>query len=309
MKNTIKVLALAIVAAGLVSCVDKPEFTRVPFVTMYRTSATVNESAAGTVYNIPVKLYNTTEGTSVSYSVSGTAKNGVDYSFADQSGVLNIPPGSDSTAIAVRVTGQPGTFTGNLTMKVTLESATNGVDIGNFKNFTITIKDLDHPLSELFGAYSMSAVCVNSNGGYSYPTWTVNVSQYDGDATRLWFDNLTYFSATAYKSYTGNSPVYGIVSNDKKTITIPLPQKTTGSLSAFGLDYVWMFAHEGTDGVYITDNVNVVFTQNADGSWTTNQSFGAGHPDDIADYPDLFYYYCVNYADFNSNYPIVLKKN
>ena len=309
MKNTIKVLALAVIAAGLVSCVDKPEFSRVPFVSMYRTSATISESEAGTVYNIPVKLYNTNEATSVSYTVSGTATNGVDYTLADQSGVLNIPAGADSTAIAVKVTGQPGTFTGNLTMKVILQSATAGVTIGNFDTFTITIKDLDHPLSELFGSYTMAGVSVNSNGGYSYPTWTVNVSQYDGDTKRVWFDNLTYFSATAYHSYTGNAPVYGIVSDDKKTITFPFPQKTTGSLNAFGLDNVWMFAHEGTDGVYITDNVDVVFTLGEDGRWTTTQSFGAGHPDDIADYPDLFYYYCVNYADFNSNYPIYFKKN
>lgn len=307
MKNTIKALALAVLAAGLVSCVDKPEFTTVPFVSMYRTSATVSETAGGTVYSIPLKLYNTSDATSVSYTVSGTAKNGVDYTFADQSGVVNFPAGTDSTAIVVNVTGQPGVFTGNLNMRVTLESATAGVTIGNFKSFNMTIKDVDHPLSALFGAYSMSALSINSNGNGSYNTWTVNVSQYDGDATRVWFDNLTYFSAAAYNSYTKNAPTYGIVSADKKTITIPLPQKTTGSLDAFGLDNIYMFAHEGIEGVYITDQTDVVFTLGDDGTWTTTQSFGAGHPDDIADYPDLFYYYCVNYADF-SQYPIVLKK-
>ena len=143
MKNTIKVLAIALLAAGLVSCVDRPEFTKVPYVTMYRTSASVAESAAGTTYNIPVKLYNTTEGTSVSYSISGTAKNGVDYTLADQSGVLNFPAGTDSLAIPVRVTGQPGVFTGSVNMRVTLESATNGVNLGNFKSFNLTISDKD----------------------------------------------------------------------------------------------------------------------------------------------------------------------
>ena len=275
MKNTIKALALAVLAAGLVSCVDKPEFTTVPFVSMYRTSATVTETAGGTVYSIPLKLYNT----------------------------------SDSTAIVVNVTGQPGVFTGNLNMRVTLESATAGVTIGNFKSFNMTIKDVDHPLSALFGTYTMAAVSVTNNGEVVYPKWTVNVSQFDGDATKVWFDNLTYFSAVPYHSYTGNAPVFGIVSADKKTITIPLPQKTTGSLSAFGLDNIYMFAHEGAGGVYLTDNVDIVFKLNDDGAWTTEQCFGAGHPDDLADYPDLFYEYCVNYSNFNSGYPTYLKKN
>ncbi len=309
MKNTIKALALAVLAAGLVSCVDKPEFTTVPFVSMYRTSATVTETAGGTVYSIPLKLYNTSDATSVSYTVSGTAKNGVDYTFADQSGVVNFPAGTDSTAIVVNVTGQPGVFTGNLNMRVTLESATAGVTIGNFKSFNMTIKDVDHPLSALFGTYTMAAVSVTNNGDVVYPKWTVNVSQFDGDATKVWFDNLTYFSAVPYHSYTGNAPVFGIVSADKKTITIPLPQKTTGSLNAFGLDNIYMFAHEGAGGVYLTDNVDIVFKLNDDGAWTTEQCFGAGHPDDLADYPDLFYEYCVNYSNFNSGYPTYLKKN
>jgi hypothetical protein len=98
---------------------------------------------------------------------------------------------------------------------------------------------------------------------------------------------------------------------DKKTITIPLPQKTKGDLSAFGLDNVWMMAHEGYGGgagVYITDGTNIVFTQGADGTWSTTQSFGAGHPDDLADYPELFYNYCVNYADVSATAPICFVK-
>ncbi len=143
MKNTIKAFALAVLAAGLVSCTDKPEFSTGPFVSLYRTSATVAESVNGTVYNIPVKLYNSTAGTSVSYSISGTAVNGLDYTLADQSGVLNIPAGADSAAIAVRVTGQPGNFTGSRVLRLSLQSATGGVSLNNFKNFTLTISDKD----------------------------------------------------------------------------------------------------------------------------------------------------------------------
>lgn len=185
MKNTIKVLALAVIAAGLVSCVDKPEYSRVPFVSMYKTSATVAESAAGTVYNIPVKLYNTTEGTSVSYSISGTAKNGVDYTLADQSGVLNIPAGADSAAISVRVTGQPGVFTGSLNMKVTLESATNGVSLGNFNSFNMTISDKDLHVDWKYLAGKWTAQDYD-DGAKDGGTYEVTITQVDNNTLELY---------------------------------------------------------------------------------------------------------------------------
>ena len=122
--------------------------------------------------------------------------------------------------------------------------------------------------------------------------------------------DLTAFTV-AYGNYTGAAPTFGIVSADKKTITIPLPQKTKGDLSAFGFDNVWMMAHEGYGGgagVYITDGTNIVFTQGADGTWSTTQSFGAGHPDDLAEWPKLFTDYCVNYADVSAANPICFVK-
>ncbi len=310
MKNIVKLFALAALCAGLFSCQDKPTYNEVPFVSMYRTSATIEESQAGVVYNIPVKVYHAKGATSVTYTVSGNATSGVDYSFSDKGGVLNFPAGTDSLAIPVRVTGQPGTFTGNLNFKVQLTGATDGVTLGGTTAFVMTIKDLDHPLSALFGDYEMKALSATNSGGAAYPTWTMKMSQYEGDPTRIWMSNLTYFSATAYASYTKDCPVWGKVSDDKKTITIPLPQLTTGSLEAFmgPGEQATMFAHEGLGGNYITKDTDVVFKLQDDGRWVTQDNFGIGHPDDLADYPDLFYEYCVNYSSYNANYPTYFKK-
>lgn len=311
MKNIVKVLSLAILGATLASCADKPEFTTAPFVSMYRTSATVSEKEGGTVYNVPVKVYHAKEAVSVAYTISGTAVNGEDYTIADQSGVLNFPVGTDSLAIAVNVTGQPGTFTGDRTLRITLSNAT-GAEINTISNFNMTIKDLDHPLSELFGAYTMKAVSIDNwddddNPIYAYLSWTMNISEYKGDVTRIWLDDLTYFSIY-YKNNTGHTPVYGIVSADKKTITIPLPQTTTGNLSAWGLGKATMYGHQGTVGKYIADPFEVVFKMGEDGTWTTSQSFGISEETVVAAY-EVMTYNCVNYADYNSNYPIVFKKN
>lgn len=310
MKKIFRVFALAAACAALFSCVDKPEFTKVPFVTMYKTSATVLETQEGTVFSIPVKLYDFTGDESiVAYKVvGGTATSGVDYKLEDISGVLDFKGGVDSLNIKVQVIGQPGTFTGDLNVKFALQSATDGVTIGKYSTFTLNIKDADHPLTELFGAYDMQAVSYSS--GLKYPKWTINLSQYEGYPDRIWIDNPTYFTV-AYSSLTGDSPIYGVVSSDKKTITIPLPQKTTGNLSDFGLDNVYVFAHEGFnggEGKYITADSKVVFKLQEDGSWVTSDCFGAGHPDDLADYPELFYNYCVNYSTYSPSYPTYFVK-
>ena len=312
MKKIFRVFALAAACAALFSCVDKPEFKKVPFVTMYKKSATVLETQEGTVFSIPVKLYDFTGDESiVAYKVvGGTATSGVDYKLEDISGVLDFKGGVDSLNIKVQVIGQPGTFTGDLNVKFALQSATDGVTIGKYSTFTLNIKDADHPLTELFGAYDMASICYENGTGLIYPKWTINISQYEGYADRVWIDNPTYFTV-AYASYTKSSPIYGVVSSDKKTITIPLPQKTTGSLSAFGLDNVYVFAHEGFnggEGKYITADTKVVFKLQEDGSWVTSDCFGAGHPDDLADYPELFYEYCVNYASYSSSYPTYFVK-
>ena len=201
MKNTIKALALAVLAAGLVSCVDKPEFTTVPYVSMYRTSATVAETPGGTIYNIPIKLYNTSEATSVSYSVSGTAKNGVDYTLLDQSGVVNFPAGTDSTAIAVNVTGQPGVFTGSLNMRITLESATNGVTIGNFKRFTMTIsdKDLHVDWNYLAGKWTAQDYDDGSKDGDTYEVTITKVDDSTLELYNLWGGEETIVGTVTFE--------------------------------------------------------------------------------------------------------------
>ena len=309
MKNIVKVLSIAVIGATLASCTDKPEFTTSPFVSMYSTSVTINEKAGGTLYNIPVKVYHAKEAVSVAYTISGTAVNGTDYTLPDQSGVLNFPVGTDSLAIPVNVIGQPGTYTGDKTVRVSLASST-GAEINSRRNFTLTIKDLDHPLLDLFGAYTMKAAEIGSDWEtVGYFSWTMNISAYEGDATRIWMDNLSAFSAAAYHSYTGDAPVWGKVSSDKKTITITLPQKTDGNLAAFGLDKLWAYGHEGLGGDYILDECTVTFKLQDDGRWITTDNFGFSHPEDVVDYPDLFYPYCVNYSSYSANAPTYFKKN
>lgn len=298
---------VAAAVAGLAACSDT-EYKVVPFASLDTQAVTVNESETETLVSIPVRVYNNKTGCTVSYTIAdGSAVNGVNFKPLNDSGVLNFEAGTDSLAISFYTTGAPGTFTGDQTFSVSLTEASDGVTIGASSKCTVTIKDTDHPLSDLFGKYTMQAVSLNTNDGFAYYKWTMNISPYEGDVTRIWLDNVVYFSV-AYNSYTGNCPVYGVVSDDRKSITIPLPQKTTGSLkSAFDLGDAWIYAHEGTEGGYITAGTNVVFTLNEDGQWVTPTDFGLTDAD-VVDQYSVLYAYCVNFSSFNAKYPTYFTK-
>ena len=295
--------------AALASCNKELTFNHHSFISMYGGNQSVAEDVGNVT--IPVSLYNNKDGATITVKCTdGTAVSGTNYQLVEPaSGVINAAAGDTLKKIVVKIIDRPGIFDGNLAFNVSIDSQTEGVEVGAHDNIFVTIKDNDHPLVDMFGEYTMQAVSMNSNGGLSYPSWTVNVSAYDGNVTRLWFSNLTYFTATAYHSYTGDCPVYGVVSEDKKTITFPFPQ-TSGTLEAWGIDdAAYTFGHTGYNGVYVTSEVEVVFTLDEEsGAYFTQDSFGISHPSDVSDYPDLFYYYAVNYSNFSANYPTYFQK-
>lgn len=310
MKNIFKALVLLAGVASLASCVKYADYNWTPFASLYLRSATIEESAEGTVFSLPVRVYNTNGAEcTVTYTIEeGSAKSGVNFTPLDNSGVLNFSGATDSLAIKVNVIGQPGEYTGNQTFKIKLASATNNVTIGTLNTCTVTIKDLDHPLSAMFGEWSAQGVTVNSSGGLTYQGWTANFSAVEGDPTKIAVDHISPFSV-ALASYVKDMPVVGTVSEDKKTISFEFPQTTTGDASAFGYT-TETFTFYGHDGeVYTTAPGQVVFTlDEASGAYVTTEGYGFSTPSDLADYPDLFYYYAVVYSGLYANYPTVFAK-
>lgn len=305
MKNIVKAFAVLAAAASLVACNKYADYNWVPYVSLDLRSVTIEESDPATTWTLPVHLYNHPGACTVTYTVEGVnATAGVDFVVNDATGVLNFT-GNDTQNITVSITGQPGVYTGNLQFRIKLASASDDVTLGSISTCTVTIKDLDHPLSAMFGEYTMCGVTYSD--GWIYPSWTATISPVEGSTTKIAFENITPFSV-AYGSYTGPMVVIGTVSADKKTITFATLQQT-GDASAFGYDTFTFYGHGGADGEYSTDAGVVTFTlDEASGRWTTTDSFGFSHPDDLVDYPDLFYDYCVLFSDFNPNYPTYFVK-
>lgn len=221
MKNIVKAIAVLAGVAGLAACTKYADYTAVPFASLDFRSATVEESDPAGTFNLPVHVYNHDGACTVTYVVeAGSAKEGVDYTLVDASGVLTFPAGTDTQNISVSISGQPGVYTGNLKFNITLKSASDDVQIGSFKTCTVTVKDLDHPLSSILGDYSASGEDVFGRG----IVWPLTFSADEENDHKVWIKNIVGFAY--YNGLDWDMSVYGIVSDDLKTITIPYLQKT-----------------------------------------------------------------------------------
>ncbi len=306
MKKTIRIFAVMAAVASLAACSRYADYETFPYASLDIRSATIEESSPATTWTLPVHVYNHSGDCTVSYSVEPLeAKEGVDFTMADASGVLNFPAGTDTQNITVSITGQPGTFTGNVRFRIKLASATNDVNLGSLSTCTVTIKDLDHPLSALFGEYTFSSV-FNTSSGFGYGSWDMTISQYEGNTSRIWIDKVTIFQAPDYYgSYLPEGDVYGIVSSDMKTITIPVPQEMKSTAAdAFGVDEpftLYKYAGNTIDSDFETADGVITFTLQEDGSWRTLDSYGLATPGYVGE--GWFWYYMNCLGSFNANYP------
>lgn len=300
MNKTVKIFAGAAVLASFAACSQKIDFETFDYARLEATSYTFNEDA-GTV-TIPVYANKGASGTVNFEIIETSAKVGTDFTVEPANGSLNINNGGG--AITVNIVYHKGELTGDLTFGIRLTGTSDGLTLGGIYAATVKIKDIDHPLTELFGDYTFSGVsAVTEDDGsisYSLPSWTMTMSPVDGNLDQVYISNITAFSV-AYASYL-KSPmlVVGTVSSDKKTITIDVPQTTTASASGFGdSDNFVLYAHGGRGGEYITDEGVITFTKQDDGSWVTTDSYGVSTPTDILEYPELFLDYAVVASNFN----------
>lgn len=307
MKKIFKILAVVSVFAGLVSCVKYADYKTEPFASLDVSSAKIIEPAVGEQaisYKLPVHVYNATSDCSVSYEVKDVnAKQGVDYTVIGGTGVLNFAKGVETQEIEFSISGQPGTFTGDISFQVVLKEATNNVALGAISTAKITIADKDHPLVALFGDYEVTGIC-NLDGKLYYETWPVKLSMYEGDVTRVWISDLMpFFYEYGVSGKTGM--VYGVVSDDFKTITIPTPQDyhvdLTGVFSGLDDPYLWFYRTSKYD--FQVEQTPIVFTLQEDGTYITNDDCGVNTRDNLSDW---FYYGMNLMPSAVSGYPTVL---
>ena len=252
--KTYRILAAALLTAGLVSCSNKIEFKSVPFAAFDKTSISVTEDA-GEV-EIAVTAYDFTDPFSVTFeTVDGKAVEGEFYEIVgNDARVLRFTPEAPTQKITVEVINQEGTFTGAGDFVINLLTATGDVTLTGNTTCKFNIADLDHPLAAMLGNYTSTQVDV-----FGYNTTTdATIEADEEEIYKVWINPICHFLA-------GNGlppddlAVYGIVSEDMKTITVPYFQVTTFDPSIYGAgvegDFVTLFGWKiEADDVVVVDS-------------------------------------------------------
>ena len=227
------ILILATLALAAVSC-DKnesPVFDDADaFVAFDKGAVSVSE-IAGTV-QIPVTLVSLAGlETTISYeAVDGTAKAGVNFNLAAGAATLTFTKDAPTQIITVNIldpevvydtdgtTRLGGKYTGDLKFTLKFKS-TGDVNAGRESSCTVTIQDIDHPLSNILGSWTFNAL----NSSFAATSWANELAKDETDDHKVWFFNLVGLNS----GWAGwDISYYGNVSDDLKTITIPLGQES-----------------------------------------------------------------------------------
>ncbi len=199
MKNIVKAFAVLAGVAALSACNKYAEYNWTPFVSLDVRSATISESDPATAWTLPVHLYNHDGACTVTYTVEAiSAKEGVDYSLADASGVLSFPAGTDTQNIVVNISGQPGVYTGNVKFAVKLQSASDDVTLGVLNTCTVTVVDKD----------------IKVDWAYIVGVWKAqdyDAEQPDGGQYKVEFKKVDDETVSLSNLYGGGMTIYGTV--------------------------------------------------------------------------------------------------
>ena len=253
------------------------------FVYVDINSITVKEDAG--VIKIPVKQasvqpYKAT----VAYQVkAGTAQEGIDYKLVDNSAVLNFDGEERETAIEIEIINRPGEYVkGGLAFSLELISV-NKYNLGNSIACSIAIKDNDHPLAAVLGTYQPSGIDALSGDSAVWARSVRIVEDPDDDTVVKIKDLTTEGTAIAdlvESAFGGaifiDNTVYGIVSEDKKTITIPNGQAyKTNNPAVFGalvqgLGGISLMALTLSDDGFSPLDEDILLELQEDGSWKMN---------------------------------------
>lgn len=226
-KSLLYITLAALVAAVSCSKNEPPVFDDAnAFVAFNRTTASIAEAIvkpSGEIVEqtatlkIPVTLASV-KGLqeTVKFTVTdGTAKAGKHFQLLTTSGTLAFDAQNRSREIEFKILYDDA-YTGDLKFTVELTKP-ESINLGYNSKCTITISDVNHPLTALLGDYTATS----SNGAKTNP-WTMTLLKDENDDHMVWFFNI--FANAGWADY--DTMIYGNVDDDLTTITIPLGQES-----------------------------------------------------------------------------------
>ena len=222
----------------------------------------INED--GGQLSIPVQIASTNPiKTTVAYEiVEETAKKGKDFKDTNTSGVLTFSGGEKGPRvqnIVIDVINRAGEYTGDVTFSIKLVSAT-GINIGAENSCKVTIYDLDHPLADILGTYSVT--CTDVSGPASF---TLELLKDPKDVEIVWCNHLCPTTPSTFNS------IYARVEGEagSRTLSFPTGQVFAESFQDDGAAILYLCYTQGGK-YYIDDESDIVFTQTPTGFVSEN---------------------------------------
>jgi hypothetical protein len=256
MKLNIKYLSFLLAGAAMLASCDKNEPNvfddKDAFVAFDAVSVSYDEdySNEGATFKIPVTLASVkgleeTVKFEIVTPEQKAAVAGVNYELVTTTGVLSFDAEHRTQYIEFK-TMPDGEYTGDLKFSVKLlESET--LAVGSESECTVTICDIDHPLTFMLGSYTATGV----NYWNGHVTWTMTFYKDAEDDHKVWIDNLFQMDNWAAE----DTRYYGIVSDDNTTLNIPFGQTSEYIYGATGTPLT-LLGFNG-EGGYDTGSVDV----------------------------------------------------
>ena len=228
MKLNIKYLSFLLAGAVALASCDKNEPNvfddKDAFVAFDAVSVTYAEdySKDGATFKIPVTLASVKglEET-VKFEVVTPEEKGavadVNYKLLSTTGVLSFDAEHRTQYIEFE-TMTDGEYTGDLKFIVKL-LPTETLPVGSESECTVTISDIDHPLTFMLGEYTAASTDFFSGAPTS---WTMTIYKDAEDDHKVWIDNI--FNNAGWAA--DDTRFYGIVSDDNTTLNIPFGQES-----------------------------------------------------------------------------------
>ena len=228
MKLNIKYLSFLLAGAVALASCDKNEPNvfddKDAFVAFDAVSVTYAEdySKDGATFKIPVTLASvkgleeTVKFEVVTPEQKGAVA-GVNFELLTTTGVLSFDAENRTQYIEFK-TMTDGEYTGDLEFSVKLLPSET-LPVGSESECTVTISDIDHPLTFMLGAYSATGVHFVKETSLA---WTMTIYKDSEDDHKVWIDNIFANDGWAAE----DTRYYGIVSDDNTTLNIPFGQES-----------------------------------------------------------------------------------
>jgi hypothetical protein len=252
MKNTYKLLYIAMMAVIFTSCKNDPIMfdsskTFVAF-TSSKASVVENENAL----DIPIMVAGIPGSPSVTVNfevrtegLANPALEGTDFTIVS-AGSVDFPDGSGMANITIHPIDN-AVFTGNKSFELVITSNSKNYPAGAESVMTVTLKDNEHPLAQWIGTYNVVAVSYYSPGEYD-EAWSVTTEADPDDVNKL---IITGVGAP------GSGPIKATINLEEMSITLA-PGQDLGDVYGFGSLSVYKGTDAGDDVILDEPLIGVI---------------------------------------------------